>query len=95
MLQGELTDGYSRSKWVAEQLCLSAQKQRLPVSIMRPGNMAGSATSGAQNHHDFVFLFLKGCLVMGCAPDADMGDKYFCKTNMLADRPRLEPSVVC
>jgi thioester reductase-like protein len=38
---------------------------------------AGSATTGAQNEHDFVSLFLKGCLQMGCAPDKDMGDAYF------------------
>lgn len=65
---------------MGEQLCCKAQQQRLPMTIMRPGNMAGSATTGAQNQHDFVFLFLKGCLAMRCAPDADMGDEYFCET---------------
>ena len=74
---GKLTDGYSRSKWVGEQLCHKAAEQRLPLTIMRPGNMAGSAKTGAQNDHDFVYLFLKGCLAMGCAPDADMGEEYF------------------
>lgn len=73
----KLTDGYSRSKWVGEQLCHKAAAQRLPLTIMRPGNMAGSARTGAQNNHDFVYLFLKGCLVMGCAPDVDMGEEYY------------------
>lgn len=74
---GQLVDGYSRSKWVGEQLVLKAAAQRLPITIMRPGNMAGSAATGAHNPHDFVHLFLRGCLAMGCAPDLDMAEEYF------------------
>ena len=81
-LEGEtawkcLADGYSKTKWVAEQLVLEAQRQRLPVSVLRPGNMAGSAATGAQNQKDFVFLFLQGCLTLGFVPDVDMGEAYF------------------
>ena len=37
---GALHDGYGQSKWVAEMMVREAQDRRLPVAIMRPGNMS-------------------------------------------------------
>ena len=36
----QLEEGYSQSKWVAEQLVLRAQSRGLPVVIYRPGEKA-------------------------------------------------------
>lgn len=33
----QLTDGYSQSKWVAEQLVIKAMERGLPAAIYRPG----------------------------------------------------------
>ncbi|CAM9709754.1 unnamed protein product, partial [Ectocarpus sp. 12 AP-2014] len=65
----ELSDGYGQSKWVAEQMCLQARSRGLPVSILRPGNMSPSATTGAWNPSDFIYMLLQGCLDLGCVPE--------------------------
>ncbi len=49
-----LADGYSQSKWVAEALCREARAKGLAVAVVRPGNMAWSAESGAWNDGDFM-----------------------------------------
>ena len=54
-----LGDGYSQSKWVAEEMCRAARSRGLPISIMRPGNMAGCSVTGAWNEHDFVKLLVQ------------------------------------
>lgn len=33
----QLTNGYSKSKWVAEQLVMRALKRGMPAAIYRPG----------------------------------------------------------
>ncbi|CAM9965248.1 unnamed protein product [Ectocarpus sp. 12 AP-2014] len=65
----ELSDGYGQSKWVAEQMCVQARSRGLPVSILRPGNMSPSATTGAWNPSDFIYMLLQGCLDLGCVPE--------------------------
>jgi len=71
MASDHLKEGYARSKYVAETMCNIAAERGLPVSVMRPGNMAGNSTTGLQNTNDFVYLFLNGCLELGLAPDCD------------------------
>lgn len=63
-----LENGYAQSKWVAEQMCHEAAQRGLPVSILRPGNMAPSSASGAWNTSDFIYLLLRGCWAVGAVP---------------------------
>ncbi|CAN0078881.1 unnamed protein product [Laminaria digitata] len=55
----ELSDGYGQSKWVAEQMCMQARSRGLPVSILRPGNMSPSSTTGSWNKSDFIYMLLQ------------------------------------
>jgi len=64
-----LEDGYSQSKWVAEQLVLRAMGKGLPAAIYRPGNLSGDSDHAYWNPQDFNLLMLKGCLRSGYAPD--------------------------
>ena len=59
------------TKWVAERMCAVAESRGLPVSILRPGNLAGSSHSGVSNTDDFNYLLLQGILETSCAPIID------------------------
>eukprot|EP00980_Cylindrotheca_fusiformis_P006886 scaffold1442_cov128-Cylindrotheca_fusiformis.AAC.7 len=63
-----LDEGYAMTKWVAEKMCTIAESRGLPISVMRPGNMAGSTQTGAQNPDDFNFLLIQGMIHTKCAP---------------------------
>ncbi|XP_038055415.1 linear gramicidin synthase subunit D-like [Patiria miniata] len=65
----QLTDGYSQSKWVAEQLVQRAQSRGLPAVIYRPGNLSGDSVTGAWNPSDTNLLTLQGCIRTLSAPD--------------------------
>eukprot|EP00934_Nitzschia_sp_Nitz4_P001632 Nitzschia sp. Nitz4//scaffold259_size27336//7912//11118//NITZ4_008191-RA/size27336-processed-gene-0.18-mRNA-1//-1//CDS//3329544504//1632//frame0 len=67
-LSSKLTEGYAMSKWVAEKMCTIAESRGLPVSIMRPGNMAGSRMTGVQNPDDLNFLLIEGMIATKSAP---------------------------
>lgn len=66
-------DGYSQTKWVAEQLLAKAHQQQLPIKIYRPGWILGNSASGIiapeKNH---LLMLIKGCLQLGVAPDWDI-----------------------
>jgi len=66
-----LSEGYAMTKWVAERMCAVAESRGLPVSVLRPGNMAGSSVTGMSNPDDLNFLLLEAILETGCAPLAD------------------------
>ncbi|RLN91653.1 hypothetical protein BBJ28_00006476 [Nothophytophthora sp. Chile5] len=74
-LSDQMDNGYAQSKWVAEQMCHEAAQRGLPVSILRPGNMAPSSMSGQWNASDFIYLLLKGCWSLGAVPARS--DWYF------------------
>jgi thioester reductase-like protein len=61
--------GYAQSKWVAEKLIAIAKSRGIPVSVYRPGNVAGDSQQGICNTSDFLFRMAKGCIQMGVAPD--------------------------
>ncbi|KAK3605427.1 hypothetical protein CHS0354_007509 [Potamilus streckersoni] len=67
----KLMDGYSQSKWVAEQLVRQAGKRGLPITIYRLGNMAGDSKNAYWNPADFTLLMLKVCAELKMAPDVD------------------------
>jgi thioester reductase-like protein len=64
-----LSGGYPQSKWVAERLVDLARRRGVPVTIHRPGLIAGDSRTGIGNPRDLLWAFLKGCLQLGAAPD--------------------------
>jgi thioesterase domain-containing protein len=63
-----LANGYAQSKYVAEQLVRESAARGLPVTIHRPGRIAGDATHGAMNVTDSMPLLIKLCIELGTAP---------------------------
>lgn len=68
-LLGEPLTGYAASKWVAEQLVVSARRRGLVATIHRPGTIAGASDSGVWNRTDLVPRAVKSCIQIGAAPD--------------------------
>eukprot|EP00529_Nitzschia_sp_RCC80_P008612 CAMPEP_0113494810 /NCGR_PEP_ID=MMETSP0014_2-20120614/29294_1 /TAXON_ID=2857 /ORGANISM="Nitzschia sp." /LENGTH=1147 /DNA_ID=CAMNT_0000388705 /DNA_START=150 /DNA_END=3593 /DNA_ORIENTATION=+ /assembly_acc=CAM_ASM_000159 len=66
-----LSEGYAQSKYVAERMVAVAESRGLPISVLRPGNMAGSSSSGVSNSDDLNYLLIQGILDAGCAPVVD------------------------
>ncbi len=64
--------GYNQSKWVAERLITIAQSRGVPVTIYRPGSIAGHTQTGACQTRDFHWLMIKACIEMQAVPDIDM-----------------------
>ncbi|MFE1441926.1 thioester reductase domain-containing protein [Streptomyces sp. NPDC058739] len=64
----DLALGYTRSKWVSEQLVLEARRRGVPVTIHRPGQVWGDSRSGACQPNDFVWRFMKGAIQTGVYP---------------------------
>ena len=67
-----LHDGYSQSKWVAEQMLQAAAARGWPVTIYRPGRITGHSGTGIANTKDFLHTMILGCLELGAAPQLDM-----------------------
>lgn len=66
-----LHGGYSQSKWVAEKILAIGQSRGIPISIYRPGTIAGHSKTGISNKNDFLNTLLKGFIQSGVAPDLD------------------------
>jgi thioester reductase-like protein len=67
-----LGDGYSQSKWVAEQLVMQARSAGMPVAIYRPGRLTGHSETGASNASDMLDNLIQACVRLGAAPDLDL-----------------------
>ncbi|KAJ4424832.1 putative NRPS-like protein biosynthetic cluster [Gnomoniopsis sp. IMI 355080] len=65
----KLQDGYSQTKWVAEQLVLEASRRGLPARIYRPGTISGHSKTGATNAWDLLTAIIVESLQIGYAPD--------------------------
>ena len=68
-LLSEPITGYAASKWVAEQLVMSARNRGLVATIHRPGTIAGATDTGAWNRTDLVPRAIKGCIQIGAVPE--------------------------
>ncbi|WP_405597061.1 thioester reductase domain-containing protein [Streptomyces sp. NBC_01410] len=64
----KLSLGYTKSKWVAEQLVREAGRRGVPTTIHRPGQVWGDTRSGACQPNDFVWRFIKGSIQAGLYP---------------------------
>ncbi len=63
--------GYIQTKWVADQLVTHARDRGLPVTTYRPGLVAGHSGTGVWNTEDVTCRIIKGCILLGTAPDQD------------------------
>jgi len=68
-----LKGGYSKSKWVADQMVARAGERGLPVTIFRPVRIMGHSRTGA-NHDmaDLLPILLRGCVLLGKHPALDI-----------------------
>lgn len=63
-------DGYGLTKWTAETLVLRAHReQKLPVVVVRLGNLGWCSQTGAGNPRDFQSMIISGCARLGAALD--------------------------
>ncbi|MFB8005702.1 thioester reductase domain-containing protein [Nocardia sp. NPDC056000] len=60
--------GYTKSKWVAEQLIAQARERGVPVTVHRPTQVWGDSRSGACQRNDFVWRFVIGSIQAGAYP---------------------------
>lgn len=62
--------GYTQSKWAAEKLLEHARARGLPVTVYRPGFVAGDSRTGAElsSEHQLFYAFLAGTIQMGEVP---------------------------
>lgn len=66
--------GYGRSKWIAEQICLSASRSsRLQnrISIVRVGQLSGASDTGVWASSEAYPLIMSTFQHVGCVPDLD------------------------
>ncbi|WP_168711346.1 non-ribosomal peptide synthetase [Streptomyces sp. RKND-216] len=64
-------NGYNQSKWVAEQLVGIARDRGVPVSVYRPGRIAGDTVGGVWRADDVFTHILRACAVVGSVPTLD------------------------
>jgi thioester reductase-like protein len=68
--------GYSRSKWVAEHVCLSAHNQTNlngRITVVRVGQLAGDSKTGIWNTKEAWPMMLSTAKLIKCLPD--LGDE--------------------
>jgi amino acid adenylation domain-containing protein/thioester reductase-like protein len=80
-----LYNGYAQSKYIAEQLVITAASRGLPVSIYRPSNVMGHSKIGLCQVSDFIAKMIKGCIQMEAAPQIEallnlVPVDYVCRT---------------
>jgi thioester reductase-like protein len=64
--------GYAQSKWVAEKLMLEAGRRGFPVTIFRPGPVAGDSVRGTWNTADMMTNLARASIVIGAVPMLDV-----------------------
>ncbi|MEV6395077.1 thioester reductase domain-containing protein [Streptomyces sp. NPDC051907] len=71
-----LPSGYVRSRWVAEERLRAARERGVPVSVYRPGRLAGSAATGAGDPDSPFWQFVGACVRVGAYPDFGPGADF-------------------
>ncbi len=62
-------NGYTESKWVAEQLLGRAAEERaLQTTVVRVGQLSGHSHTGSWNTAEMVPAFVRLCQRLGCVP---------------------------
>jgi thioester reductase-like protein len=64
--------GYSRSKWVAEHICLQAHERTTlhgRIAVVRVGQLAGDSTTGVWNAKEAWPMMLSTARLINCLPD--------------------------
>ena len=64
-----LENGYTQSKWVAENIVSEAIRRGLPAVIYRPGNMGADSRHHLGNPNDAQGLIIKACKILGMTPE--------------------------
>lgn len=64
--------GYVQSKRVADQLVMAAGKRGIPVTVYRPLFISGHSRTGMWNVSSYICRLIKGCILLGEAPDQDV-----------------------
>lgn len=64
-----LLTGYAQSKYVSEYLIREAGPRGLRGSIIRPGYITGTSSTGIGPTDDFLLRMLKGSIQLSCRPD--------------------------
>jgi len=68
-----LKGGYSKSKWVADQMVTRAGERGLPVTIFRPVRIMGHSRTGVSHDlGDLLPILLRGCILLGRCPELDI-----------------------
>jgi amino acid adenylation domain-containing protein/thioester reductase-like protein len=67
----DLENDYVRTKWVAEQLVMSAQQRGVPTCIYRLGMISGHSITGFSNPEDMISRLIKGMIQSGISPNED------------------------
>lgn len=68
----EVVGGYRQSKWVADNLMLTARERGVPTHVYRLGAITGSQLTGACSPDTFINHLLKGCIQLGAYLDYDL-----------------------
>ena len=71
-LEAVYFDGYTKSKWVSEQMVWTAKERGLPVCVYRPAMISGHSQTGIANKTDLMNRLIKGFIQLGCAPESQM-----------------------
>src|SRR5262249_26689903 len=67
-----LMDGYSQSKWVAEEQLRTAGTRGLPVAIYRPGRITGDSRTGKGEPGDPMWKLILQCIQSGLTPAVEV-----------------------
>jgi len=68
-----LKGGYSKTKWVADQMVARAGERGLPVTIYRSVRIMGDSRTGINHDYgDLLPILLRGCVLLGRCPDLDI-----------------------